>query len=108
MRNGVVLEGAHHVRQRVNVAQVGGEGGLVQRLLAERRDIGILNAGVDQLLGVVERGQAIETVVGDLGDAEMRFARIAMRALRHRLLGQHDEQRCLAHLRQAYDSGFHD
>jgi len=23
------------------------------------------------------------------------------------LLGQHDEQRCFAHLRQAYDSGFH-
>ena len=77
VRNGVVLEGAHHVGQRVNVAQVGGEGGLVQRLFAERGDVGILHAGVDQLLRVVERGQAVEPVVGNLGDAEMRLARIA-------------------------------
>ena len=83
VRNGVVLEGANHVRQGVHIAQVGGESSFVQRLLAERRDVSILDAGVHQLLGVVERGQAIETIVGDFGDAEMGLARIAMRALRH-------------------------
>jgi hypothetical protein len=37
----------------------------------------------------------------------MRLARIS-RALSYLLLGQHHEQRRLAHLWQAYDSGFHD
>ena len=105
--DGVVFEGAHHVGERVHVAQVGGEGGFVQRLLAERRHVGKLDAGMHQLFRVVERGQAVEAVVGDLGDSEVRLARISA-ALRDLLLGQHYEQRRLAHLWQAYDSGFHD
>ena len=107
VRNRVVFESAHHVGQRIHIAQVGGEGGFVQRFLAERRNIGVLDAGVHQLLGVVQRGQAVKAIIGDFGDAEMGLARIAVGALRHLLLGQHYEQRCLAYLRQAYDSGFH-
>ena len=106
VRNGIVFEGADHVGQRVDVAQVGGEGRLVQRLLAERGNVGVLHAGMDQFLGVIECGQAVEPVVRDLGDAEVRLARIA--ALRDLLLGQHDEQRSLAYLGQANDSGFHE
>ena len=105
--DGVVLEGTNDVSKRVNVTQVGRECGFVQRLLAERRHIGVFDAGVDQFLRVVQRGQPVEAVVGDFGDAEMGLARIAVRALRHRLLGQHDKERSLAHLWQAYDAGFH-
>ncbi len=104
--NRVVLEDAHHVRQRVDVAQVGGEGGLVQRLFGERGHVGVLDAGVNQLLGVVECSQAVEAIVGNAGDAEMGLARIAA-ALRHLLLGQHDKERSFAYLRQADDAGFH-
>ncbi len=53
VRDGVVLEGANDVGQRINIAQVGGEGSLVQRFLAKRRDIGILDAGMHQFLRVV-------------------------------------------------------
>jgi hypothetical protein len=60
-----------------------------------------------QFLRVIQRGQAVEAVVGDFGHPQMRLARIS-RALSYLLLGQHHEQRRLAHLWQAYDSGFHD
>jgi hypothetical protein len=38
----------------------------------------------------------------------MGFARIAVTGMRNVGLGQDLEQRCLAHLRQADDSGFHE
>src|SRR5664280_884633 len=60
-----------------------------------------------QLLRVIKRSQSVQAVVGDLGHPEMRLARISG-ALSYLLLGQHHEQRRLAHLWQAYDSGFHD
>jgi hypothetical protein len=62
---------------------------------------------MNELLGIALGSEAVETIVGYLGDAEMRFARIA-RTLRHLLLGQHYEQGSLAYLWQAYDAGFHD
>src|SRR5271165_4845866 len=92
--------------ESVNVSQVGGEGGLLQRLLAKCGDVGILHAGMNQLPGFVERGQAVETIIGHLGDTEMGFARTA-RAMGYRLLRQHYEQRSLAYLGQADDSSFH-
>jgi hypothetical protein len=61
-----------------------------------------------QLLGIVKGGQPVKAVVRNFGDAQMRLARIAGGALRYLLLGQHYEQRCLAYLGQAYDSGFHE
>ena len=106
MRNRVIFEGAHHMSQCVHVAQVRGEGGFVQRLLAQRCNVGKLDAGMHQLLRVIEYGQPVEAVVGYLGHPEMCLARISA-ALRYLLLSQHHEQRCLAHLWQAYDSGFH-
>ncbi len=107
VRNGVVFEGAHHVRQRVDIAQVGGEGSLVQRFFRQRGHVGVFHARMDEFLRVVEGGQAVEAVVGNFGHAEVRLARIAMRALRHLLLRKHDEQRCFAYQRQADDAGFH-
>ncbi len=106
MSDGVVFKGAHHVGQSVHIAQVRGEGGFVQRLLAQRRHVGKLDTGVHQFLGVVERGQAIQAIVGDLGYPQMRLAWIAA-TLRYLLLSQHHEQRRFAHLGQANDSGFH-
>src|SRR5271169_5375614 len=59
-----------------------------------------------QLLGIVERGQAVEAVVGNLGDADVRLARVA--GLRRKMrLGQNAKQRCLAYLGQADNAGFH-
>ena len=60
-----------------------------------------------QLLRVVECGQTIETVVGNLGDADMRFARIRVRLRRKVRFGKDLKQRCLAHLRQADNASFH-
>jgi hypothetical protein len=60
-----------------------------------------------QFLRVIQSGQAVEAVVGDLGHPQMRLARIS-RALRYLLLGQHHEQRRFAYLWQADDSGFHE
>ena len=107
VRDGVVFEGADDVGQRVDVAEVGREGGLVQRFFARaRRRRRTRRWRGSSFLRVVKRGQAVETVVGNLGDAEMRLARIAA-ALRHLLPGQHNEERSFAYLRQAYDAGFH-
>ena len=106
VRDRRVVENAHHVGQRIDVAQVGGEGGFFQRLLAEGGNVGVFHAGVHQLLRVVERGQAVKSVIRNLGDTEMRLARIA-RTMRDVLPGQHDEERSFAYLRQADDSGFH-
>ena len=99
-------EGADHVGEGVDVAKIGGEGGLVQGFFRERGNVSVFDAGVDELAWVALSGQAVEAVVGNLGDAEVGLARIA-RALRHLLLGQHDEERSLAYLGQAYDAGFH-
>ncbi len=106
MRDRRIVEDAHHMSQRIDIAQVGGEGGFLQSFLAEGGDVGVLDAGMHQLLGVVERGQAVEPVVGNFGDTEVRLARIA-RTLRDVLPGEHDEERSFAYLRQADDSGFH-
>ena len=74
VRNRGVLECAHYVRQRIHITQVGGEGRFLQRLLAERRHVGKFHAGVNELLGVVQRGQAVEPIIGNLRDTEMGFA----------------------------------
>ena len=67
---------AHHVGQRVDLAQVADVGGFLERVLPDRADVDVFHGGVRQLLRVVERGQAIEAVVRNLGDADVRLARI--------------------------------
>ena len=115
VRDGGIVEGADHVRDGVHLADVGDDGvaqagaGLGLGLRGVRRhggNVHVLHRGVHQLARVVERGEAVEAVVGDLGDADVRFARIGVRG-RELRLGQDLEQRRLAYLRQADDSGLH-
>ena len=76
VRDGVVFKGAQHVGEGVDLAQVADVGGLLQRFLADGADVDVLDGGVGELLGVVEGGQAVQAVVGNLGDADVRLARI--------------------------------
>src|SRR5690348_18201253 len=97
MRDGRVFEDTHYVRERVYLAQVADVGGLFQRVLADRADINVVDRSVRQLFRVVERGETVETIVRNLGHADMCFARIGGLAGQMRL-GQDLEQRCLAYL----------
>ena len=106
MRNRGILECAYDVRQCVHISQVRCESGFLQRLLAQRCDVGKLYAGMNELLRVVKRSQSIQAIVRNLRDAKVCFAR-ASTAMPDRLLGQHDEQRRFAYLRQADNSCFH-
>ena len=85
MRNGVVFKGAENVNERVHLAQMADVGGLFQSVLADRADVDIFDRGVRQLLRIVERGQLVEALVGHLGYADVRLARV-----RNRLLGKID------------------
>ena len=79
----------------------------LQRVLADRADVHVFDRRVRQLLRVVERGQAVEAVVWNLGDADVRLARVGVSLRRQMRLGQNTKQRCLAYLGQANDAGFH-
>ncbi len=76
VRNGVVLESPHYVRDCVHIAKMGDVAGFFQRVLADGAEINVFNRGVRQFLGIALRGQAIETIVGNFGDADVGFARI--------------------------------
>jgi hypothetical protein len=95
------------VGERIHLAQVADVGRFLERVLANGADVDVFHRGVGQLLGVVERGQPVEAVVGNLGDADVRLARIGMGLGRKMRLGQDAEQRCLAYLGQANNAGFH-
>ena len=105
VRDGGIFEGAQHVGQAVHLAQAGGVGGLLERFLADGGHVGELDRGVDELLGAVEGGEAVETVVGDLADADVGLAAAAV--LGHVRLGQDLEERGLADLGETYDSCLH-
>ena len=75
-RNRGIFENADHVGERVDLTQMADVGGLFQRVLADSADVDVFDGGVGQFLGVVERGQTVEAVVGNFGDADVRFARI--------------------------------
>ena len=102
-----IVEGPHHMGERVDLAQVADVGGFFQRLLPDGADVDVLDGGVSEFLRIVERGQAIEAVVGNLGDADVGLARVRESVLGEVRLGQNVEQRCLAYLGQADDAGFH-
>ncbi len=50
--------------------------GLFERVLADGAYIHILDRGVRQLLWVIERSQFVEALIGHLGDADVRLARV--------------------------------
>ncbi len=102
-----IVEGANHVGQRVDLAQVAKVSRLLQCFLANGADIDVFDRRMSQLLGIVESGQAIQAIVGYLGHSHMRLARVGKGVFGERRLGQNAEQRCFAYLRQANDAGFH-
>src|SRR5215472_1063400 len=107
VRDRWIVEGAQHMSQGVHSAQVGKKSGFLERLLTDRSNVNVLDRGVRQLLGVVLYGQAVQAVVGNLGDPQMGFARVGEGAAGNIRLGEDLEQRCLAYLRQADNAGFH-
>ena len=107
MRDRGIVENPHHVRQRIHVAQMRGVGTVFQRLLADGAYVHVFDGRMREFLRVVKRGQAIEAIVRNLGHADMRLARIGASLIRKMRLGENSKQRCLAHLRQADNAGFH-
>ena len=49
-----------------------------QSVLANGADVDVFDRRMRELFGIVERGQAIETVVGNLGDADVSLARVGV------------------------------
>src|SRR5437773_2733271 len=78
-----------------------------KRFLSYVADVDVLHRGVRELFMMEECRQAIEAVVRYFGDSDMSLARIRIGVLRKMRLRQNSEQRCLAHLRQTDDAGFH-
>ena len=107
VRNGGIVKGAHHVRQRIHAAQAGGEGGLFQRLFADGGHVHVFHRGMNGFFWVVESSELVEPLIGNFCHAHMRLFRIQIGAGLEASLGQDLEQRSLAHLRQADDAGFH-
>ena len=96
------------MNERIDAAQVGDVGGLFQRFLADGAHVNVFDRRMRQLLRVIERGQLVEALVGNFGHSYMSFARIRKSWSGKIRLGQYAEQRCLAHLRQADNSSFHE
>ena len=108
MRDRIVFKGAQHMNQRVHLTQVADVGGLLERFLADRADVDVFDGGVREFLGLVDGGQPVEPVVGNLGDADVRFARIGQGLGGKIRLGEHAEQGGLADLRESNDARFHE
>ena len=53
-------------------------GGLLKGILADGADFHVFHGCMRQLLGIVERGQTVEAVVGDLSDSDMGLARVGV------------------------------
>src|ERR1700746_117622 len=107
MRNRLVFEDAKHVNEGVHVSQGGEKRGFLQRLLPDRRDIGILNGREYCLLWLIKRGELVESLVWNLCDTEVRLTGIRIPAIFYFGLGEDLEQGGLSHLRQADNSSLH-
>ena len=78
-----------------------------ESFLPDGADIDVLHRGVRKLFRFEKRREAIEAVVRNFGNPDMGLARVGIGVLRKMRLRQNSEQRCLAHLRQTDDAGFH-
>ena len=76
VRNLIAFKRPQHVDERIYLAQMANVGGLFQRFLADGAYVDVFDRGVSQLFRVVERGQFVEPLVGDLGDSDVRLARV--------------------------------
>ena len=107
-----VLEAAHHMRDRVDLADIGEE--LVAEPLAFRgaaHEAGDIDEGEprrNDLRRLGELRQLVEARIGhrDLADIRLDGAERIVRRLRRRGRGQRVEQRRLADIRQADNSAF--
>ena len=110
MRHVRIVEAAHHMRDRVDLADVAEE--LVAEPLAfrsalyEARDVHEGEPGRDDLGRLAELRQHVEPRVGhrDLADIRLDGAERIVRRLRGRGLGQRIEERRLADIRQPDDA----
>jgi hypothetical protein len=106
--NGFVFKCAQHVDQSIIVAQVGEEGALLERFLPDSCYVGVLHRGIDGFFRVVQGGELVEPLIGNLGHAEMRFARIRVGRGFDLRPGKDFEEGRLTDLRQTNDASFHE
>ena len=107
-----ILKAAHHMRNRVDLADGGEE--LVAEPLAlggaahQARDIDEGQPGRNDLGGFGDLGELVEPRIGhrDLADIRLDGAERIIRRLRRRRLGQRIEQRRLADIGQSDDTAF--
>ncbi len=95
------------MQKGVDLSQVADVGRFFQCVLPNGSNIDVLDRSMGQLLGLVDGSQAVEAIVGDLGDSDVSLPWIGQRVSGKSRLGEHAKERCLAHLGQANDSGFH-
>jgi hypothetical protein len=79
--DGIVLEGAQDVNERVDVAQAGEEGGFFEGLFADGGDVGVFDGGVGCLFRVVKGREFVESGVRYSCDADVLLAGIGVSLL---------------------------
>ena len=99
MRDGIVLEGAQNMDERIDVAQTGEEVGLFEGFLADGGDIDVFDGGVGGLLWGIESGELVEALVGHACDTDVGLARVGVAVLLKPRAREDLEQRSLADLR---------
>src|SRR5437773_12049794 len=107
MRNGRIIEGTHDVCQRVHVAQMPEVSAFFQCFLADGTHVDVFDRGMRKFFWLIDRRQAIETIVGDFGDAYVGLAWIGVSMIRKISLGEDSKKRGFADLRQSNDARFH-
>ena len=74
VRNRIVFKGAHHVNDRVHLAQMAEVGRLLQCLLPDGTEINVVNRRVRKLFWIVLRREPVETVVGNFCNSDVCVA----------------------------------
>ena len=68
VRDGRIVEHPDHVSQSINLPQMPDVAAFFERVLADGPDVHIFDGGMRQFLGIVERSQLVETLVGNFGE----------------------------------------
>ena len=89
--DGIVLEGAQDVDERVDVAQAGEESSFFEGFFADGGDVGVFDGGVGGLFGAVEGGELVEAGIRNSGDADVLLAGIGVGLLLELGLGENLE-----------------
>ena len=99
-------QSAQHVDERIDVAQAGQEGGLLQCFLADSGHVGVLHRGVDNL-AVVRGRRAYPAARRAPATPRCASRGIGVAGVSTLRPGKNLEQGCLAYLRQTDNSSFH-